>query len=87
MPAPDQTCPTWTRPRARRRVDDVELLRWIDEFVAINRYAPSLREVGAACGYSSPSSTAARLNRLRREGFVDWNECETRTLRTTRRSL
>ena len=63
------------------KVSDDELVEWLEEFFASRRYAPSMREVMAFCGYTSSSSVMARLERLRREGRVDWNTGQNRTLR------
>ncbi len=64
----------------QRRERDDKLIHWVGSFLRKNRYAPSVREIGAAFGLSSTSTTADWLSRLRREGRVNWREGETRTL-------
>ena len=62
------------------RIDDELLLDWIDGFVVDNRYAPSVREAADFLGLNV-STAHARLERLREQGYITWNEGETRTLR------
>ena len=68
----------------QRKQRDGHLIEWIGNFVKREGYAPSVREVGEAFGLSSSSTTADWLNRLRREGRVDWEDGETRTLHVTK---
>jgi SOS-response transcriptional repressor LexA len=82
-PAPDAPLPMDRRPFTRLpRLHDDDLCAWIEDFVEQHRYAPTVRELMEACGYTSSSSAKVRLDRLRREGRVTWNEGEQRTLRT-----
>lgn len=46
-------------------------------------YAISVRELGAAMGWSSPATCQSHLYRLRRLGLVDWVAGEQRTLHLT----
>lgn len=69
----------------QRKQRDAHLIEWIRSFVRKYGFAPSVREVGEAFGLSSPSTVADWLNRLKRDGQVNWVEGETRTLHVVRR--
>lgn len=56
-------------------------MAFIGEFIAVQGYSPSMREIGVAAGYSSPSSTYRLLEQLRELGVVTWNPRSFRTLR------
>lgn len=62
------------------RVDDDSLFDWIGDFVIVNRYAPTVREVSKFLGVNL-STAHHRLAKLRDGGRITWNEGETRTLR------
>lgn len=64
------------------KLNDLELLDWIDAYLAENRYAPSIREVARAVGHAGSSTTHWRLSRMRRQGLVDWIDGDIRTLHT-----
>lgn len=61
---------------------DEIFIKWLTEFVSEHRYAPSVREAAAFLAVNV-SSAHHRLERLRREGRITWNEGETRTMRLT----
>lgn len=65
---------------AKRRARDDKLVDWVESYLTKHKYAPTVREVGKAFGLSSTSTTSQWLQRLRREGRVDWNDGDTRTL-------
>jgi repressor LexA len=48
----------------------VSILRWMRTYVAVNGEAPSLREIAAGVGLSSPSSVLYQLERLESLGAV-----------------
>jgi repressor LexA len=48
----------------------VRILRWMRAYVAVNGEAPSLREIAAGVGLSSPSSVLYQLKRLEVLGAV-----------------
>lgn len=61
---------------------DETFIKWLTRFVDSHRYAPSVREAAGFLGVNL-SSAHHRLERLRREGRITWNEGETRTMRLT----
>ena len=52
---------------------DDEIVRWIDDYLAEHRYAPSVRELGVHLGLSSSSTVAYLINRLQSEGRIDFD--------------
>lgn len=53
----------------------------IEEFMATNGYAPSIRDICKATGIRSTSTVWYHLNNLRNEGRVTWKDARSRTLR------
>ncbi|MEK5106503.1 transcriptional regulator [Cytobacillus sp. FSL K6-0129] len=49
--------------------------------VSTNNYPPSYRELGTMVGIASPSTISGLLNKLRENGYVNWEEGRPRTLR------
>jgi SOS-response transcriptional repressor LexA len=64
--------------RDRKRLETVE--RFIEE----NGYAPTFRQIQEMNGWRSVDSAHNWASRMRRAGFLSWNEGEPRTLRVTR---
>lgn len=58
-----------------------EVLETLEKYVATNHYPPSYRELGTMVGIASPSTISGVLNRLRDNGYVNWEEGRPRTLR------
>lgn len=65
--------------QARRR--DEALLAFIADHQRAYGYPPSIREIGDAFGWSSPSTTHAHLLSLHRQGRLQWRSDRPRTLR------
>lgn len=63
---------------------DDELLDWIEAFLAAHRYAPSVRELMEACGYTSVSTMHFRLARLQRQGRLTTKAQQPRTVAVVR---
>ena len=55
----------------------------IDRLWKDQGFAPSLREISAAGGWSSTKSVYEHLVRLRRDGFVNFVDRKSRTLTVT----
>lgn len=47
-----------------------EILNYIKEFIVSNGYPPTVREIGAALGKSSPATIHAQLKNLETKGFI-----------------
>lgn len=54
---------------------------YIKVCVAENQYPPTIREIAAAVGLSSPSTVHGHLDRMRKKGYIDFVNSSPRTLR------
>ena len=63
------------------KATDDELLEYIDRYVADHGYSPSIREICAAFGYASTCSVKLRLDKMRRQGLVTFEDMLPRTVR------
>jgi repressor LexA len=59
----------------------VETIRFIRRFVDENGFSPTVREIQAAVGHASASSTHNTLTSLRDLNVIDWNRSSPRTIR------
>lgn len=57
------------------------VLRFCEDFIARNGYAPSVREIQFGCGLGSTSVVAYHLARLRSDGHIDFVSGTARTIR------
>lgn len=48
------------------------ILKFVNEFVQENGYAPSVREIGSAVGLSSTASVSYQLHRLQEQGLLSF---------------
>jgi SOS-response transcriptional repressor LexA len=63
---------------------DIEILRFIEQFLSDNAYAPSVREIAEHIGRSSYGTVhQRRLTKMRWMGLVDWLEGQMRTIHLT----
>lgn len=53
----------------------------IVEYVEENNYPPTSREIGEIVNLKSSSTVHGHLSRLRRKGYLDWEEGKPRTLK------
>lgn len=58
-----------------------ELYYWLVHQMNQNRYSPSIREMMRAMRLKSPAPVQARLERLRKKGYVTWIDGKARTLK------
>lgn len=63
-----------------KKVTDQQIIIAINE-LSKRGYAPSVREVGQAVGLRSSSTAHGRLARLRKQGIIEWEPTQVRTLR------
>ena len=47
-----------------------EILNYIKEYIVTHGYPPTVREIGASLGVSSPATIHAHLNNLEHKGFI-----------------
>lgn len=56
------------------------ILDYIVDYMYLNQYAPTNREIAAAVGLNSSSTVSEHLHKLRAEGLVDFINKEPRTI-------
>lgn len=61
-----------------------EIYGFIKQYLAKNKYAPSIRKITTAIGLKSVSTTHGHLDRLRKKGYIDFNNSSPRTLQIIR---
>jgi repressor LexA len=60
---------------------DQQILKAIKMLIRKEKHAPTVREITKAAGMKSTSTTFAYLQRLQRQGLIDWQPQSWRTLR------
>lgn len=68
-------------PKVRTSPHTATLLAYLREYIAEHSYGPTLREMMAAIGVSTPSVAAYHLERLRADGLVTFEDGKSRTVR------
>lgn len=72
-----------TRPLTPPTARALEVLAWIHAYQADRGYAPKIREVCDAFGWSSPNAAALHIARLERRGLLDRVPFQSRTMQVT----
>lgn len=62
----------------------VEILRFIEEYISKYSYPPSIRDICAAVDLSSSSTVFTHLNKLEQMGYIERDESKTRSIRLAR---
>lgn len=60
------------------------ILRFIQEHVAANGWAPTLREIALAHGFTSTNAVSDHLNALERKGYIERGDHIARAIRVVR---
>lgn len=58
-----------------------EIRDWIEAYIGLNGFSPSIRELCDAFGFKTPNGGLCHLRPLRRKGVVSWIDGRPRTLR------
>ncbi len=61
-----------------------KIIEFLDEYIQVNGYPPSIREIGAAAGISSTSVVSYNLRRLEEKGYISRDKEVSRGLKLTR---
>ncbi|MBU0706779.1 transcriptional repressor LexA [Patescibacteria group bacterium] len=61
-----------------------EILDYVTEFIKVNEYSPSYREIGEHLGLSSPATIHEHIKALEDKGFLKANIGQSRSLEPTR---
>lgn len=57
-----------------------EILNYIKEYIVSHGYPPTVREIGASLGVSSPATIHAHLNNLEKKGFIKKQDSKNRAI-------
>lgn len=57
------------------------ILEWIDGFINVHGYSPTLRQIAFAFNAKTVSAIQPHLNSLRRKGAITWEDNQARTIR------
>ena len=57
-----------------------EIYDFIVQFMLINQYSPSVREIKEGVGLKSTSSVFTHMEKLKKEGKIDYNSGNPRTI-------
>lgn len=63
----------------------VEVLRFVREFVAAHEYAPSYREIASGLDLSSPATVHQHIHALQKKGYLSTEEHAARSLELSRK--
>ena len=61
----------------------LELLRTIDTAIKRDGFAPTVRELCNAFGWTSTNAAASHLRSLKAKGLLEWRDGNSRTLKLT----
>lgn len=68
---------------ANRHEMQFNVLNFIAGYLNTYGYSPTVREIGAGVGLSSPSTVHGHLDRLERKGFIERNKAQNRGISVT----
>ena len=68
-------------PRVKKEGIEEKILEFIEIFIKENRYPPSVREIGSAVGFKSPSTVHLYLKKLEEEGKLSQDSSKTRSIK------
>ncbi|MEK5397489.1 LexA family protein [Paenibacillus sp. FSL K6-2859] len=63
------------------------IINFIDKFSFEFQYPPSIREIGAAMGHQSISTTHGFIGRLEKKNLLSWKRHQPRTIVLTRKGM
>lgn len=61
-----------------------DVLLAVEAFIEKHKYAPSMREISDAVGWSSTGTTHQCLTVLKHKGFIQWEPSKPRTLKVVK---
>ena len=68
-------------PRVKKEGIEEQILEFIEGFVKENGYSPSVREIGSAVGFKSPSTVHLYLKKLEGDGKLSQDSSKTRSIK------
>lgn len=69
--------------RMKKEGIETEILSFIQNFINVHQYSPSVREIGTAVGFKSPSTIFGYLKELEKDGKITMDSDKTRTIKLT----
>jgi repressor LexA len=63
------------------------IINFIDKFSFEFQYPPSIREIGAAMGHQSISTTHGFIGRMEKKNLLSWKRHQPRTIVLTRKGM
>ena len=67
-------------PRVKKEGIEEQILEFIESFVREKGYSPSVREIGSAVGFKSPSTVHLYLKKLEEDGKLSQDSSKTRSI-------
>lgn len=64
-----------------------KVLDFLTAYIECERISPSLREIAAGCGYSSPATVHKILQNLKFRRLIEFDHNSTRSIRIPQRSI
>lgn len=61
-----------------------EIYEFIATYIEENRFSPSMREITEGVGLQSVSTVKGHLDRMKRDGYLDFESIRPRTIRLLR---
>ena len=68
-------------PRVKREGMEEKILEFIESFSKENGYPPSVREIGSAVGFRSPSTVHSYIKKLEEDGKLSQDSSKTRSIK------
>ena len=65
--------------------DQLDILQAIENYIHKNCYSPSIRELCEITGKNSPATIHYYLKKLKKLGYINFNENQNRTIRVIRK--
>ena len=63
----------------KEKLTDEDILLYIADFIDQNEYSPTIRELCKETGLKSTATIKAHLDRLKRDGYIDFEIGKART--------
>lgn len=57
------------------------IIEVIEKYTTMNGFPPTVREIGDLLGIKSTATVHGHLEKLRKQGKIDWNSTQPRTIR------
>lgn len=62
----------------------LQIYEYIKEYIEQNQFSPTIKEITVAVGLKSTSTTHGHIERLRKQGYIDFINMRSRTIQIMR---